>query len=357
MHVVFDAVAVRAGSASIVVEHEIAAWVEQFPDDRLTVLVGEQTQMRIPAGASALRLRSRLPGKLGELWLRTFGVRTACRRSGAEALISGVTASALLGAPCPRWAIVYDVRHEQRPQQFALARRLARRLSYWWTFRTATGLFCISARTRDDLVERREWLRDKAVVTLLGSDHVLAWHEPPDTEEPYALAFGNFSNKNADKVVAAWAEYCRTTQPLMLRIVGMSEAERAGLAELASSLEITQYVSLMPWLADNEFEGCFAGARLVIFPSDFEGYGLPSVEAMRLRIPVVVSDDRALREVTGGVATVAPDLSPQGLAAAFGAALRSSPDQLEAAYRHVEPVTWSETVRVMREVICDVGHG
>ncbi|NHA01524.1 glycosyltransferase family 4 protein [Nocardioides sp. W3-2-3] len=58
--------------------------------------------------------------------------------------------------------------------------------------------------------------------------------------------------------------------------------------------------SLMPWLDDDAFQRCFAGAGLIVFPSDFEGFGLPAAEALRLGIPLVVSADEALAEVTGG---------------------------------------------------------
>lgn len=355
MHVVIDAIAVRAGSASIVVEHEIAAWARRGDGDRLTVLVGAKTELPLPAGVGVERLdatwtRGRLAGSLGELWMRSVGVRRACRRLGADALISGVTASAFAGSPCPRWAIVYDVRHELRPEQFSLARRVVRRVSYRWTFLRAAGLFCISERTRTDIVAKRPWLADKAVATILGSDHVDAW--PRETASaPYALAFGNFGNKNADKVVAAWAVFCRTNPDLTLRLVGMSGAERAALTAQAEALGIADRVQLMPWLDDAEFQRCFTGARLVVFPSDFEGYGLPAVEAMRLGLPVVVSGDPALAEVTGGHATVAGDLRPEPLAAAMQAALTTSAEQLASASAFIAPVTWGATVETMRSVI------
>ena len=351
MHVVFDAIAVRAGSASIVVEHELAAWAKRSEGDRLTVLTSAKTELITPPGVAVEVLEPRFAGPLGELWLRSFGIRRAAQRLKADALVSGVTASAFVGAGCPRWAIVYDVRHELRPAQFSLRRRIVRRISYRWTFMRAAGLFCISARTREDIVARRRWLRDKAVVTLLGSDHVDAWPRDAAPAEAYAIAFGNFGNKNADKVLAAWAEFCRTDPALTLRLVGMSGGERAALAEQAAALGIADRVQLMPWLDDAEFQRCFTGARLVIFPSDFEGYGLPAAEAMRLRLPVVISSDAALREVTGGLATVATDLTPAPLAATMAQALTTTPAQLEAAHHQIEPVTWAATAQAMRDAI------
>lgn len=348
MHVVFDAIGVRAGSASIVVEHELAAWARRADGDRLTVLTAAGTELPIPEGVPVERLEPPIKGPLGELWLRSIAIRRAARRINADALISGVTASAIVGTRCPRYAIVYDVRHELRPHQFSWSRRLIRRISYGWTFRRATGLFTISARTRDDIVARRRWLAAKTTVSLLGSDHVDSWaREAPD--RPYALAFGNFGNKNADKVLAAWAEFIKTDGDLTLRLVGMSSTERATLTEQANALGVADRVQLMPWLDDAEFQRCFTGARLVIFPSDFEGYGLPVVEAMRLRIPVVISADEALAEVSAGHAIVAADLNPKPLADALRIALATGPDALNAAYSYIEPITWAATVQAMRD--------
>jgi len=351
MHVVFDAIAVRAGSASIVVEHELSAWARRSDGDRLTVLVSDKTELPIPDGVPIERLEPPFGGPLGEVWLRSFGVRRAAGRLGADAVISGVTASAFVGTGCPRWAIVYDVRHELRPAQFSLLRRIVRRASYRWTFRRATGLFTISARTRDDIVGKRRWLAGKTTVSLLGSDHVDGWVRGSSSGRPYALAFGNFGNKNADKVLAAWAEFVKTDRELTLRLVGMSGAERASLTEQAAALGIDERVQLMPWLDDREFQELFTGARLVVFPSDFEGYGLPVVEAMRLRIPVVISTDEALAEVSGGHATIATDLAPAPLAAAMRDALTATPAQLAAAFTFIEPVTWASTVESMRSPI------
>jgi hypothetical protein len=62
----------------------------------------------------------------------------------------------------------------------------------------------------------------------------------------------------------------------------------------------------------------------------------------------VISTDEALAEITGGYATVAADLAPVPLAAAIGEALATTPAQLEAAYRHIEPFTWAATADAMR---------
>ncbi len=354
MHVVVDAVAVRSGSAAITLENVLRGWEQLGTGDRFTVLCVDAPPFELPGGARVQRMTTRLPGALGDLWLRSAGVRRAARALGADAMLSGVTASAFLGAPCPHGAIVYDLRHEFRPQQFSRPRRLARRLSYGWSFRSADGLYCISKRTRDDLVRARPSLRDKAVLARYGADHVDCWpaaHSGEDAiaRRPYALAFGQFANKNVHAVLGGWADFCQHDQTWTLRLVGMGRADRDDAGSRVVELGIADRVELMPWLDDEEFVRCFAGASLVVFPSDFEGFGLPAVEALRLRIPLVISGDVALAEVTGGHAAVAPDVRPESIAAAIGAALALSPESLDAGRAYTDQFTWRSMAQAIRD--------
>ena len=174
-------------------------------------------------------------------------------------------------------------------------------------------------------------------------------------DAPYALAFGHFANKNADAVLEGWARFCRTDDRWRLCLVGMGSADRAAATGRVADLGIADRVDLMPWLDDGAFQRCFAGAGLVVFPSDFEGFGLPAIEAMRLRIPVVVSTDPALAEVTGGHAAVAASTEPADLAAAIERAIGSTPDQREAGRRFTDAFSWRRTAGVVRAGLGEVG--
>jgi glycosyltransferase involved in cell wall biosynthesis len=348
MHVVVDAAVARPGSTSIVLEHLLGAWSDAFADDRITVLTGpDGPPFPLPSRVEEHRLR-RAPGPLGGLWLRSVGVRRAARQLGADAVLSGVPGSGLLGAPCPRGVILYDLRFELRPEQFSRRTRVARRVSWAGSLRLADRIFCISERTRDDLLARHPALAARAVAAQLGSDHALAWPRAQPGPRPYALAFGHFANKNADAVLAGWAEFCAADDRWLLRLVGMGAADRRAAEDQVRRLGIADRVELMPWLDDTAFARCFTGAGLVLFPSDFEGFGLPAAEALRLGIPTVVSTDPALAEVTGGHAVTAPTSAPSDLAASIRAALALTPEQLAAGRAHAASFTWRHTAEVVR---------
>ncbi|HET9501179.1 MAG TPA: hypothetical protein VFO98_13055, partial [Marmoricola sp.] len=152
MHLVIDAVVVTRGSSAVVVEHLLRGWRQSWPDDRLTLLCGPGgPSFEVPDGVATEVLRPPRLGRLGGLWLRSFGVRRAARSLRADAVLSGVPASALLGTGCVRGLILYDLRHELRPEQFSRAVRLARNLSWRWSMSRVDGIYTISERTLTDL--------------------------------------------------------------------------------------------------------------------------------------------------------------------------------------------------------------
>ncbi|WP_188111229.1 glycosyltransferase family 4 protein [Nocardioides antri] len=350
MHLVVDAVVVRAGSSAIVIEHLLRGWTEAAPDDRVTVLVDEAGPVfAVPEGYPVVTVRPPVGGPAGAAWLRSFGVRRAARALHPDAVLAAVPATGLVGYGCPRGLILYDLRHELRPHQFSWRTRLSRRLSWGWTMSRADGIYTISERTLDDLRDRHPRLARNGVAAQLGADHVDGWPAVDTSQEaPYALAFGHFANKNADSVIEGWARFCTTDDRWRLRLVGMGSADLAAASDRVAALGVADRVELMPWLDDAAFQDVFAGAGLVIFPSDFEGFGLPAIEAMRLGIPVVVSDDPALAEVTGGHAAVARTTTPVDLAAAITEALAYPPAHLEAARRFTDGFAWRRTADVVR---------
>jgi glycosyltransferase involved in cell wall biosynthesis len=352
MRLVADTTAIRPGSAAVIVGNLLKGWALAAPEDELIVLVADRPQLPLPDSAKIEDVGNptSLPARL---WLQSVGIRRAARRFEADAFLGGVTAGALLGVGCPYAVMLYDLRHEVRPAQFSARRRLARRLLYGWSFRNADAFICISERTRRDLLARRPKLDHKAYVALLGSNHADEWRPAPNDSGGYVLGFGHFANKNVDGVLRAWKHYASDHAEITLRICGLSESGRASAERLVSELDISERVELLPWLSDDDFAAIFAGASAILFPSDFEGFGLPAIEALRLGLPLVVSSDPGLMEVTGGHAVVTEDDSPQSLAVAITRALELTPEELAAGKEHARDFTWERMARQARRAFAE----
>jgi glycosyltransferase involved in cell wall biosynthesis len=187
----------------------------------------------------------------------------------------------------------------------------------------------------------------KSSVIYCGSDHVDPWIEMatvPST--PYALHLAQRSNKGTTVVLSAWRTYRRNhpDSPLRLRIIGLSEQQRA---ELPSDPTVIGSASLEP----AEFAATFAQASCLIFVSDYEGFGLPIAEAARLSIPVIASPVPAITEGCVRAAHVIPlPASPEGLAQAIHLTFTNQADEGREARKSVDHLTWSGAYRSFRAV-------
>jgi glycosyltransferase involved in cell wall biosynthesis len=351
MCVVVDGVPIRGMSLSIVVEHLLEGWCELSTNDEIHLVIGQDADLEVPASVQIHRVKIGRPEVLNRLYVQNVTVPRLCREFNADAMLGVLPVTTISPLPCPRAIIAHDLRHELRPEQFTRKARLLRNISYAVGYRQADGIACVSERTRSDLLASHPWLRDHLVrVALHGADHVKTWY-PMSSSEEYAIAFGQWGNKNVDLVLDAWSDLDLRGEALPLVLVGLSEASRVRVQAKVDYLGLGQFVTILPWLPPDAFHERFASARLVVFPSDFEGFGLPAIEAMMLGIPVVISDDPALLEVTAGHASVMDGSGPEALARAVEVARHVSLENLAKAKSRAEEFTWKRTAAQMRELL------
>ena len=189
-----------------------------------------------------------------------------------------------------------------------------------------------------------------ADVTYLGADHVLSWPAAVDTGP--AVAFAHHTNKNQDLILDAWAILAgraNTVPPLMM--VGVSGTNREKLTAMLEERKLSQHVQLAPFLPEEEYRRMLSAAASIVFPSDFEGFGLPIVEGMALGKPVVIGPERATMEVAGGHAVVMADWTAEALADAVTTAGRLSSEELELARVWGAGFTWDRTVTQTRAML------
>lgn len=358
LRVVVDAIPARGMSLGIVIEHLLEGWEQLEVDDQVHLVVGSDAGFEIPDWVtthtvefgSSLRMAKRL-------WAQSVTVPRVIRSTRADVLLGVIPATTVTATGCPKAVIAFDQRYELRPEQFSTPARLLRKVSYDLGFYQAGAVSCISERTRRDLLSSHPQLARKPVgVSLLGADHVDAWPVPA-AAGGYALGFGHFANKNVDLILDAWNVLRTLDERLPLVLLGLSPEGRDRVSQRARSLGVADLVSIRPWLSDDEFHAQFAGASLIVYPSDFEGFGLPAVEAMRLGIPVVISPEPALLEVTDGHATVMDGPGPEALAQAVIRARHITTEALEAARRYVAKFTWKATASEIRSMLTGLVEG
>jgi glycosyltransferase involved in cell wall biosynthesis len=351
VRLIIDALPITGDSGAIVTEHIVAAWAKLGLDE-IHVVAGPGLEAPLPDSVTVHELPYGKRAAVSRLRHQNVTLPKIARRIGADAVLGILPTTVATPLPCPRFVIGWDLRNELRPDQFTRLNRLQRWVSYNLGWRQAAAIPVISQRTKDDLLASRPWLakRKDVPVVWLGGDHADGWPRDPNAT-PYALAFGQYGNKNPALVVDAWKLLADRGYDLPLTIVGLGAAAREHVQSLVQTHGIEHLVTVMPWLTIEEFRGTFASASLIVFPSDFEGFGLPAVEGMRLGIPVVITPEQALLEVTNGHATVMDGWDSAALADAVARARDVTPDQTAAAREWAAQFTWEATARGLRKAV------
>jgi glycosyltransferase involved in cell wall biosynthesis len=357
MKVLIDAIPITGASTAIVTEHLLRAWADLGTDDEIHVVTRPHPCFDIPPSVHVHRIAGERFGLAHRLWTQTVTIPRLSRQLQADIVLGLIASTTIAPLPCPRGIVVHDMRHELRPEQFLRRTIFFREISYRLGYRQSTAIACISERTRRDLLATHPELEQTLVgVMPLGSDHTARWPERR-LGPPYAIAFGQYANKNIELVLKAWAKLVGRDEALPLRIVGVPEDARGRTAESIARLGLGDLVTILPWMPDSDHHAAFTSASLIVFPSDFEGFGLPAVEAMALGIPLVVSEDAALREVTGGYAVTMTEPYADELADAVVQARAQTPAELRAARDYAAGFTWSRSAAAMRDLLAQAIAG
>jgi glycosyltransferase involved in cell wall biosynthesis len=230
----------------------------------------------------------------------------------------GFTAPIL--APCPCVTVFHDLQHKRHPEYFRWFDLPFWRLLLWASAHRSRALIAPSEATREDLFRYYPFTRGRVTVIPHGVDR--AFFELDRTKiEPYVLCVSTLHpHKNLERLIRA---YARKQRDFKLVIAGMrgfhSAAVEALIAELGCGEEHLSQTSVRVtgWIPRDELMRLYAGARAFIYPSTFEGFGMPVLEAMAAGIPVACSDIPPLREVAGDAALLFDPSEDDAMAAAL----------------------------------------
>ena len=200
--------------------------------------------------------------------------------------------------------------------------------------RTCDRVFVNSAFTRGEVVELLGVPEERVVVAYPGIDpRFRPDGERADLGGPYVLAVGTLEpRKNLPALASAFALLRQRRPELTLAIAGLEGWENRPLA--AEGIRLLGYVS------DDELARLYRGAAVFAYPSRFEGFGIPVVEALASGVPAVVSSHRSLDEASGDAALRADPSEPRALAAALEWALEAGSQIRERGLAHATQFTW-----------------
>jgi glycosyltransferase involved in cell wall biosynthesis len=339
----------------------------------LVFLVPDQTGgMEIAARALIPALRDAAPGVRFTAFVNAeaagedFGVESvvvpvaATRRiewvRGEQQLLPGLarrvgcTLVHSLGSTAPargrfvRVTTIHDLNYLMVPDAHFGLRGLGMRVLVPLAAHRSARVIADSRSTRDDLVARLRLPRERIDVVPLGLGR------PPDTaptpaaelrarlrlgERPVVLSLSaKRPHKNLRGLLDAVARIPIDRRPVLV-LPGYATPHEAELRAHAGALGIAGDVRFEGWTSDADIAGLLALSGAFVFPSFYEGFGLPVLEAMAAGVPVACSDRSSLPEVAGDAALLFDPGDPAAIAAAIETLLgdQAEAERLRAAGR------------------------
>lgn len=265
----------------------------------------------------------------------------------------------------PQVVTVYDLLAKQFPEYFSVARRIKRNFSFSVGDRYVEKYIAISNFTKQEIVKHAKVSEDRIAVVPLGSGS--GEKRPvasPDrighigSRAPYMIYPASFTpHKNHETLFAALRLLNIQGYEVPDLVLTGHGTDSTEARDLARSYGVEDRVTAFGW-SDREVSlSLLANATMLVFPSKYEGFGLPVIEAMSLGVPAVVANAGSLHEVAGDYARFFDPDSAVQLAEAITSIMTCEADKrvdLGKAREWGDSYTWERCVTETLEIYGNV---
>lgn len=283
------------------------------------------------------------------------------RRNPVDVLHVQYTAPPL--APCPVVATIHDLSFEHLPQTFKRRSRAQLRLTVRRTARLAAEVIAPSEYTRHDIIETYKINSERVSVTPLAAARTFA----PVSEErevkrvcarykiegDYILTVGSIQpRKNLTRLLSAYSALRRARPHANLPklvIVGKRAWLYGDTLRAIREHELSECVVLTGYVSEADLPALYTGALAFVYPSYFEGFGLPPLEAMQCGAAVVAGNRTSLPEVIGDAGLLVDPFDVQALADAMARIIDDGELRARLRIKGLERAKlfdWRETARL-----------
>ena len=281
--------------------------------------VARRGPSRIPAMAFRARRTREVSAKLADLDVVHYALTVPIPRTKAPTVVT-----------------LHDIQHRDLPDFFGPARRSFRRIAYDRAARGATAVIVTSEFVRQRAVELLELGPDRVHVIPLAIDHNL--FKPGDEERESFLLYPArpWPHKNHTRLFEAFAALHETRPRLRLVLTG------GGLERLDPLPEAVERLGVV---SPTELASLYRRAACLVYPSLYEGFGMPPLEAMASGCPVAAANAGAIPEVCGDAAVLFDPTDVDAIAAGILQADERREELSERGLVHAAGFTWDETAR------------
>ncbi len=290
----------------------------------------------------------RASSRPGRILYEQFRLPFATRRWRVDVLLNpGFTSPVLFGNNV---TVFHDLQHKRHPEHFKRIDLPFWNLLLWLSAKRSRRLISVSGATRDDL--KRFYGVDSAVVEHGVDPLFFQLASERQQPEDFLLCVSTLHpHKNIDRLVRAFAEF-RTRHPeFRLVLAGMRGFFTGQVEAEIKRLHLEDAVRITGWIPHEELLGLYRRARAFVYPSTFEGFGMPVIEALAAEIPLACSNIEPLRSLVQNDAILFDPSSDQSLSGALEA-LVTKPLTAQSNER-IRKYTWQRaaefTLRVLKD--------
>ena len=286
------------------------------------------------------------------------GLLPALARRGRVDLLHSLASTAPLRGRFARVVTIHDLIYARFPEAHPGLRDRGMRVLVPAAARRSDRVIAISQSTRSDIVQLLGVSAQRIDVVPQGVNAIGAASAPPEPETRARFALDQREvvlslsakrpHKNLLALLGALALISPERRPLLV-LPGYSTWHEAELRARAVQLGVDGDVRLLGWLEGEELEGLWALARAFVFPSLYEGFGLPVLEAMARGVPVACSRASSLPEVAGGAALLFDPHSEPAIAQAIERLLGDEAERarlVALGRERAGQFTWRRTARL-----------
>lgn len=310
----------------------------------------------LPSGVARVAASSHPPTNAG--WILVGLPRTA-RRAGVD-LIHAPAYTAPFLAASPVVLTIHDVSYALHPEWYPYRRDALRRLFYRWSAHAASRIVTVSEFSAGEIAAAYGIERRRIDVIPLGVDARFgprADHNSASASgRPYLLHVGDVhERRNLGVIVEALARLARRSgaPELSLVVAGQDRGALEGLRSRAAAAGSADTIVHVGVVSDDRLRTLYQEATALVYPSRYEGFGLPVLEAMASGTPVIGSRAASIPEVLGDAGMLLDPDDPEAWAAAIldvatDSARRSA--MRAAGLRRAAAFTWERTARQTLDV-------
>lgn len=270
------------------------------------------------------------------------------------------------GVKGKRIVFLYDMVYKAYPETMDWKTRLWLAWIVKRSCRRADRIVTVSAFSKKEIIKYLQLPEEKIAVVPCGVDHSM--YHPGYTKQqiqhvldkygirqPYFLYLGTIEpRKNLQRLIGAYARLQRKNKEVPQLVLAGKKGWRCdGIYEKVRRLNLGSQVLFTGYVSQADSPLLMCGAKAFLFPSLYEGFGMPPLEAMACGTPVIVSDASSLPEVAGDAGILVDPYKEDSICHAMEKILKDEEYGRQAAVRGLQRAscyTWEKSARILMDV-------